>query len=70
MFCPYAPLGVHSLKTPLTKQNVRYCPLCNKWMLSSREKIVHLPPPAALAASAPVRQPDAGLGEVVAFARG
>ncbi len=69
MLCPNSPAGIHRLVTPFPGKNIRHCMLCNKWLLSSREQIVPLPPPSVLAATAPVRDPDARLGEIVEFTR-
>lgn len=67
MFCPCSPSGIHCLETPLPGKNIQRCSICNKWLLAAEQKVVDLPPPAALAATAPIRDPDTGLGDVVPF---
>lgn len=69
MFCPCSPIGIHCLETPFPGKNIRHCTLCNKWLLSARERIVHLPPPSTLAATAPTCDTNARLGQIVAFSR-
>lgn len=69
MLCPCSPAGIHCLEAPFPGKNIRHCKLCNKWILASRGRLVHLPPPSVLAATAPVCDPDARLGEIVEFTR-
>jgi len=67
MICSGSVSHRHCWESPFPNQNLKHCPRCDTWIIAARDKIVYLPPPAALADSAPFVDHDLALGHLLFF---